>query len=503
LQELLNESGTTKVYRAHQTALNRTVLVKILHKHLTSDTDFSTRFEREAHAIAQIKSEHIVQVYDLTDVDGAPAIVMEFVEGTSLKMYLEQYGIQDIDFARVLAQQILQGLAVAHGRGIIHRDIKPGNIIVERSDSFKITDFGLAALALAPTVTMDGMVLGTPAYMSPEQARGEIVDARSDFFSLGLTLLECLSGKRIFDGQSYSECLTKTLKFDVQQLDQELRSIEPHFGLFLRKMLIPDRNQRFASAHEALEFLVGHQSLLPIKRIRSSRKYLVAAIVFIVSVAALSLLVVQNHQFDTPSHLDIDTTANAKADDTSLSSPLKMQKDSAATTPVRVRNLAETSQQSSAQNAPAADASRSDSAQLIISCTPWAKVYINNTYIGETPIADPLWVPLGQVSVTFSNPLFSPITRLITAQANTRIPVEANFLENAGYVMINVSPWAEVYIDDQYRDTTPLSKPLLMTVGVRKLRLHNPMFADITREITVEHNDTISLTINLSQGVRR
>ena len=125
----------------------------------------------EAKASAALRSENIVQVYDLTEIDGAPAIVMEFVEGKSLMEILQEQGVQMPEFARKVAVEVLKGLAVAHSKGIIHRDIKPGNILVENSGGIKVTDFGLATVPRSPVLTLDGMVLGTPAYMSPEQAK--------------------------------------------------------------------------------------------------------------------------------------------------------------------------------------------------------------------------------------------------------------------------------------------------------------------------------------------
>ena len=172
IEEKISESTTTAVYRAFDEQLHRRVLLKVLHKHLANDPDLRARFVREARACAALRSDHIVQVFDLTEIDGAPAIVMEFVDGRSLKEIIAAGEMRDVDGVHTVTLHVLRGLATAHGKGIVHRDIKPGNILVGSDGTVKVTDFGLASFAASPTVTMDGMVLGTPAYMAPEQGRG-------------------------------------------------------------------------------------------------------------------------------------------------------------------------------------------------------------------------------------------------------------------------------------------------------------------------------------------
>jgi serine/threonine protein kinase len=153
------------------------------------------------------------------------------------------------------ALHVLRGLALAHERGIIHRDIKPGNILVSDRNILKVTDFGLAYVAMSPTVTMEGMVLGTPAYMAPEQVRGDEIDARTDLFALGVTLVEVITGTRIFEGSTYSECMKKVLAFRSDDVKQFESHSTPEFTEFLMKLLHPKKDERFSSAREALHAL--------------------------------------------------------------------------------------------------------------------------------------------------------------------------------------------------------------------------------------------------------
>ena len=198
------------VYRALDTRLNRVVAVKVLLPRLASDLRLRERFEREARAVAALSHPNICAVYDVGDTGDARYLVMELLEGETLDRYLETHAIEP---AEVIAfgLQLAAGLEAAHAKGIVHRDIKPGNLFVTKSGGIKITDFGLAAIApaahnasMADTaigdLTMPGSSVGTAAYMSPEQARGEPVDARTDIFALGIVLYQMATGRQAFTG---------------------------------------------------------------------------------------------------------------------------------------------------------------------------------------------------------------------------------------------------------------------------------------------------------------
>ena len=501
LEEKLNESATTTVYRAYQINLDRTVLLKVLNKGQLGDSDFVERFRREARACAALKSEHIVQVFDLSELDGSPAIVMEYVEGRSLKEILEGEGKQNPDLVRKILREVLIGLSAAHAKGIFHRDIKPGNILVDTSGAVKVTDFGLATVPRSPVLTLDGMVLGTPAYMSPEQARGEVVDARSDLFSLGVTLIELLTGKRIFDGQSYSECIRKVLAFSPRDIEEDLRRIPADLSSILKLMLSPEKRERPASAYDALALLAGEGGKAPDIRRRTLRRYLSASGVAILVVAAILYAFLS---------VKPDHPLNGAGSDSLRSSPVQPAKSETA--PRYAREKPERSaRRETESNSPehhtqlptvAAVRTRSDSGSIVVRCVPWGMVYVDNVYLGQTPFSNAVPVKSGTCTITFSNPMFVPLSRNIIVPGDSQIVVEANFLDQAGYIVIRVVPWGEVYIDDHYRDTTPLGKPLIASAGARKIRIHNPAFDDILYNADVVKGDTLHLSFNL-EGQRR
>ncbi|HEY6952790.1 MAG TPA: serine/threonine-protein kinase [Bacteroidota bacterium] len=498
LEEKLSESSTTAVFRAYQTALHRTVLVKVLHKHLANDTDIQARFAREARACALLHSPHIVQVYDLTEVDGTPAIVMEFVRGKSLKQLLENGQPLPFELVRTVAVSVLQGLDVAHAHGVIHRDLKPGNILVAESGTVKITDFGLATLASSASVTNEGMVLGTPAYMSPEQIRGETLDGRTDFFSLGATLVEMATGKKIFDGSSYAECTRKIAGFREEALADLVASMPEEFRQFLRRLMAQARESRFPSAREALAALgiQGNEATIPQGVHRNSKAVPIAAIAasLLVLIGALTLW---NRNSKIAGRAQPDSAISA-ATTNELQSIPKSNMQLGKTDRPGSAAVIPSSVQDPSPGSGAANVSSADSGFLFVTAKPWAKVYLNSTFIGETPFAKPVKVKPGTYTVTFNCQMFGPIVKTARISPNANTVLEANFLEQAGFVSLQVNPWAYVYVDDQYYDVTPFSKPMVLPSGSRRLRFHNPAFDDITRTVDIKAGDTLKLSVNYS-----
>src|SRR5262245_4903990 len=240
--EKLGEGGMGVLYRARDTRLSRTVALKLLHGDALLDPGRRARFVREARAASALSHPNIVTVYDIDQTpEGADCIAMEYVDGRSLDGRLGE-GPLPVDEALRYGLDVARALGAAHAAGIVHRDVKPANVMVTRSGQVKVLDFGLAKLgavtdgsgfATEATLTRDaktreGLVLGTPAYMSPEQARGEAVDARSDVFSCGALLYEMLAGRRPFEGASVAALLSSILRDDPPPLSGVRPDVPPH-----------------------------------------------------------------------------------------------------------------------------------------------------------------------------------------------------------------------------------------------------------------------------------
>ena len=209
------------MFRGRDSRLQRDVALKVLPDHFANDPDRLSRFQREAQLLASLNHPNIAQIYGLEQVEGATCIVMELVEGETLADRLKK-GAMPFDETLDISRQIADALAVAHERGIVHRDLKPANIKLTPSGGVKVLDFGLAkalgpknpdsslsALPTQATGSIVGSVVGTPGYMSPEQARGKEVDARADIWAFGCVLFEMLTGRQAFEGETVTDIMAK------------------------------------------------------------------------------------------------------------------------------------------------------------------------------------------------------------------------------------------------------------------------------------------------------
>lgn len=254
LLELIGRGGMANVYKAKCHRLNRLVAVKILKSDLAESADFRRRFRDESLAVAQLSHANIVSVYDVSRSDDLDYIVMELIDGITLKQYMERRGKMDWREALHFITQIMRGLSHAHSRGIIHRDIKPQNIMVLRDGSVKVADFGIACLANA-SQTLTQEALGSVHYISPEQARGDRTDARSDIYSAGVVLYEMLTGRLPFEGDSAVSVAIQHLS-SVPLAPRDINPDVPEgLELITMKAMNPDLDKRYASADAMLEDL--------------------------------------------------------------------------------------------------------------------------------------------------------------------------------------------------------------------------------------------------------
>ncbi|HKW14823.1 MAG TPA: serine/threonine-protein kinase, partial [Candidatus Krumholzibacteria bacterium] len=266
--EKLGQGGMGEVYRAHDSKLARDVALKVLPDDAARDPERHARFVREARSIAALKHPNIVTVYSVEEADGVTFLTMELVEGRSLSELIPGDGLR-LDRFFDHAIPLSDAIGFAHERGITHRDLKPGNIMVDRDGRLKVLDFGLAkvlslgsGLETAETVvrthdTAAGRILGTPAYMSPEQAEGKNIDHRSDIFSLGIVLYEMATGKRPFEGDTPISTISSILK-DQPKSVSDLKPANPReLGRIISHCLEKDPERRFQTAKDVRNELEG------------------------------------------------------------------------------------------------------------------------------------------------------------------------------------------------------------------------------------------------------
>jgi len=250
LEELVGSGGMSSVYRAHDKLLERTVALKILHEQFTRDDAYVERFRREARAVAQLAHPNIVTVIDRGEQDGRQFIVFEYVDGMNLKELLDQEGPLDPREAIELALQVARGLSFAHENGLVHRDVKPQNVLIDADGRAKVTDFGIAHALDVDGMTITGTIMGSSNYIAPEQARGEPVDEQSDIYSLGCVLYELLTGEVPFDGDNFVAVAMRHVNDPVPTVGEVRPDVPPHLDWAIRCAMAKDNDDRFASMSE-------------------------------------------------------------------------------------------------------------------------------------------------------------------------------------------------------------------------------------------------------------
>ncbi|MDQ2965958.1 MAG: protein kinase, partial [Chloroflexota bacterium] len=263
LIELLGQGGMATIFRATDSQLGRDVAVKVLRPEYGRDPDFVARFRMEAQAVASLNSPNIVTVHDFGMDPAGPFIVMDYVDGEDLATLLRRTGPLSANRTARIAAEVARGLAAAHARGIVHRDIKPGNILLAQDGRVQVTDFGIARAIAEAQMTLPGTTLGSVQYMSPEQARGETATERSDIYSLGVVLFEMLAGRRPFEGDSAASIAMARLTPPVPMPSAHRSGIPPVLEAICRKAMAIDPAERFQTASAmaaALEDQLGDRA---------------------------------------------------------------------------------------------------------------------------------------------------------------------------------------------------------------------------------------------------
>ncbi|HXM37791.1 MAG TPA: serine/threonine-protein kinase [Gemmatimonadales bacterium] len=284
---LLGQGGFAAVFRVRDASLNRDVAVKVLDVELAPSPTLAERFLREAQTIARLEHPHIVPIYKVGRHEEVFYITMRCIDGPSLRQLLGTHKRLSVGDAARIARQVADALAYAHSHDIVHRDVKPDNILLDKSGYVMVTDFGIAKAAQAATVgsdgsplTTEGMIIGTPQYMSPEQAAGDAVDGRSDIYSLGIVLYQMLVGNPPFDGPSSASILAKQLTQTPAPIRRERPDVSEELAVVLERMLEKSPAKRFQTAAEVSRGLIDAMPTAARNRVRVPLRRRLASMLF-------------------------------------------------------------------------------------------------------------------------------------------------------------------------------------------------------------------------------
>src|SRR5437763_6063350 len=254
LEELVGSGGMSSVYRAHDRLLDRKVALKILHEQYTADEDYVERFRREARAVAALSHPNIVTVIDHGEHENKQFIVFEYVDGDNLKRVIERRGPAPVATALELAMQVARGLSYAHQNGLVHRDVKPQNVLLNGDGQAKVVDFGITrSLDVQSGLTRTGTVMGTSDYIAPEQAQGLPVDEHTDVYALGVVLYELLTGEVPFPGENFVAVAMRHINDPLPTLRDKRPDVSPRLEAAVRRAMAKDPAERFQTMAELCE----------------------------------------------------------------------------------------------------------------------------------------------------------------------------------------------------------------------------------------------------------
>jgi len=273
IRETLGRGGMGAVYRALDSTLDRYVAVKVLPPHLSENDSFVARFQQEAKALAKLRDPHLIHIYAVGEADGLHYFAMELLEGITLAQFIRQRGHLPEKTAVLVLSQVMSGLYKAHEVGMVHRDIKPSNIMIDEDGRAVLMDFGLAREDYQQKLTVDGSIVGTPEYISPERAQGEHADARSDIYALGVVLYEMLTGDVPFLGQSALATLRKQIEETPDPVSRTVPNVSPGLEAVVRRALAKDPVERYQDLIElALDLAKVRRNAALLSLVRLGKK---------------------------------------------------------------------------------------------------------------------------------------------------------------------------------------------------------------------------------------
>jgi serine/threonine protein kinase len=470
------------VYMADHIYLGKKIILKTLNTLELKDTVILERFKREARIMALLDHPNLIKVLDFGMYSHHFYISFEYFESRNLRELISENKLT-YDQKSHLLIQLLKALNVAHQNNIVHRDIKPENILVNKNYDLKIADFGLA-IALDETIlTHKASIVGTPGYMSPEQIKGERMSVQSDIFSLGIVALELFTGSNPFIGKTINETINNILGFKDEKIYALIANLSPSVQQAIQMMLRKNPPERGKSINELLSLLgVAGEFFTPVevKVKRKKRRRRMLASSFTLSIFSIILLVYLLTPAEKPTGYSFGN-----------SELMPMNNSEPAAVPAE-----------NDTNLLAAETSTLEETQgrLMVEAAPWADIYINGRKVNTTPLVDFINLNPGTYRLKLVHPDFPAYERRIKISSDKLENINISFKDIAGYLDCKVYPWAEIYINDEYKSQTPLREPILLMPGKYKLTLKNPQYGSFSEMITIKSKDVNEFRYNFESN---
>ena len=491
--ECWKKDERSAVYLAHHRFLDKQIVLKTLNVDLTADPAAAERFKQEAKCLAQLDHPQVITVLDFGVYGSFFYISFEHFDGQTLRNRMAGPPLS-AEQKLAIFFQIVQALAVVHRRGIVHRDVKPENILINDDLHVKLADFGLAHLSDAARVTEKSSILGTPGYMAPEQIRGEALTPAVDVFSLGIVGYELCTGVNPFLGPDIGSTINNILTRPENDLWNQPTGMAPELARSIRACLQRNSQKRPATAESVCEELAvafpylrgtcaGPVSV-PGKTGAGYRRFfwLLAPMVIIL----LALFWLRPIRDNKPAPVQADSLPAATVPDHVQSQPVMENKPVAGKEAPTV------------PSAPVGDPGR-----LSVFCLPWAEVWIDNMKMDVTPMNEALRLYPGDHELALQHPDY-PIWRKklhMNSGANMTVSVRLDTL--FGFFQPLIHPWGEVFVDGARTGITPFVKAVALEPGLHRLEIRHPQYDPFTDNLTISPGDTQRYELDFSKIVQR
>jgi len=515
--DVIATGGMATIYKAEQKSLSRFVIIKKLHPHLAADTELVKRFEREAKILGKLSHKNIVEIIDFFKSKRDYFIVLEFINGKSLKQLISEVGPIPMHIANYILKEVTLGLQAAHMKGILHRDIKPANILIGKDGNVKISDFGLALALETTEITEPGATIGTPAYLAPELLKGKRATPRSDIYSLGLTYYETLTGRNPFQAKNKFETINNILYKKVPAIKLAKAEEDKTLSRIIMKMVQQEPKNRYptidsvileltpyvtTTQNQLVDFLSNPTFKKPMRKdeTNTQKGILIYFSLLLFTILVILAIYVSNKRINTISnqftpnqvknsynlpHTETLLVANNSSlteMDTTKTGAQKQDTNNNLTIKQHRNNLK--------------PGSYGFLKPLI---KPWAKVFVDSIPYGSTPLSTPIKLTSGEHLLTLKHPNRDELTKIITVVEGETLNLFLTLQEIYGYLRIVVNPWAVIYLDGERIGITPVAKPFCISSGKHLLELKKDGLILWHEKVNIPIGDTLRKTINLEK----
>ena len=506
------KNENSAVYLANHIFLDKKVFLKILNTQTIPDTSITERFKREAKILAQLEHPNIIKVFDFGMFEEYFYISFEYFESENLRELIARENLSH-ETKRNIFIQLVKSLDYAHQKDVIHRDIKPENILLNNKFELKLTDFGLAQDSIDNFITQQYSLVGTPAYMSPEQIQGEKLTLQSDMFSLGITAIELFSGKNPFLGETTNDTINNIISFDKNIYAELLNNLDQDITRILKGLLALKPENRFKSCSEILSIL-NIQNKYPETKPKSTIKKRWLAIVAILVLSGTWIIYNQINLGDpVETNIPILHELNVKTNDSLLITKNIAEENNGKTErddnylanvekkTVKIDEIPQSTVSENNTSQPITNKTLTEEGELFIKCFPWAKIYLNNEYIETTPLSKNIGLKTGKYLLTLVHPDYPNYSDSISISDANLSFIEVNLDTLFGYFECQVYPWGDLFINGEKKGTTPLTNSIKLVEGTYQLELKNPKYESVKLPINISRKDTLRMRFNMESGV--